>query len=319
MHPHLSGQRTRETDNPALGRNVMGQVLQSGKESYRGDIYDGPRALLDHMGHDESCAMKDTLKVDVLHGVPLLFCHFEERLTRINAGIVDQNVDAAKAFERILNNFLHGITAASIGFKTKRRARFPMQSRCVLLDPRSVQVGEKYVGSLLGKQLRYSGANPCGCSGHNDNLILDQFHPPLLSTRGDVIKCAAILLALPRGRSATSRASASCSRSGSRPQSSVGSNRQQHPTKFHGHSESRSAPGKRDSALPHSISARWPSCACSQDSVSGLSPVWRRRSSCLATCLYRRRSSHEPPSPCAVRPVALLCLLPPQLRQRWLR
>jgi hypothetical protein len=64
----------------------------------------------------------DTLHVDVLHGVPLLFCHFEEGMPRIDSGVVDQHIDAAKALERIVHHGRHGVATARVGLKGKGRS-----------------------------------------------------------------------------------------------------------------------------------------------------------------------------------------------------
>ena len=130
--------------------------------------------------------------------VPLLLCHFEEGLPRINAGVVDQNVDAPEAGHRILDHLCHSVAAAGIGLKAKCRAAFRLQSGCDLLDARPVKVGEKYMGPALGKQLCDPRANARGRPGHDDDFILDQFHQPLLRTRADGIKCPSTPLAQPR-------------------------------------------------------------------------------------------------------------------------
>ena len=129
----------------------MGQVLETGKERDGRNIHNRTRSLLNHVGHNKFRAMKDALQVDVLHGVPMFFCHFQEGLPGIDSGVINQDIDASKAGNGILNNFRHIVALAGVGFKAKRRAAFRLQSRCDLFDLGPIQVGKKYMGSILCK------------------------------------------------------------------------------------------------------------------------------------------------------------------------
>src|ERR1700722_4177516 len=150
MRAHLSRQSTRKPNDGTLGCNVVSQVIQTSEKGNRRNIYHRSGTQLHHVRHDQLRAMEDALQVDVVHAVPLLFCHFQEGLPRIDTGVVNQNVDSSKALDRILNNRRHGIAVPGSGLKAERGAAVLLQSRCDFLDM-TVEVGEKYMGSALGK------------------------------------------------------------------------------------------------------------------------------------------------------------------------
>ena len=55
-----------------------------------------PLPLRHHVGQHQLQGVEHALQIDVLHFVPLRFGHSEKRLARIDAGVVDQHIDAAE-------------------------------------------------------------------------------------------------------------------------------------------------------------------------------------------------------------------------------
>jgi hypothetical protein len=177
----LSCQTAGEADDGSLGGNVVAQVLQAGEEGDGGDVDDRSGALPNHVGRDELRAVEDTLQVGVVHGVPLLFCHFQKGLAGIDAGVVDQDIDAAKASDRVVDHFCHGIATAGVGLKGKGGAAFRLERGRLCLDCFAVQVGEEYMSTVFGKELRDSGADAGSRTGYDGDLILQQFHRVMVS------------------------------------------------------------------------------------------------------------------------------------------
>ena len=92
----------READHAMLGRVVRGRPRDGGERVGAGDLHDrsAGRLLGDHLPGSQLGQKERSLEVDVEHAVPFRFGHLQKRLHEVDAGIVDEAIDAAEAIHR---------------------------------------------------------------------------------------------------------------------------------------------------------------------------------------------------------------------------
>ena len=82
----------------------------------RGDIDDAPAAaLLDHLLRGQLGSEERALQVDGKHFLVLRLGGIEHRSTRLDAGVVDHDVDAAECFDRGVDQLSQVIDLADVG------------------------------------------------------------------------------------------------------------------------------------------------------------------------------------------------------------
>ena len=84
-----------ETEQPGLGRRVIGLADVADLADDRADVHDPARSAFDHMLEDRLGHAKRAEEVHIEHLVPILMRHFADRLVDRDAGIVDQEIAAA--------------------------------------------------------------------------------------------------------------------------------------------------------------------------------------------------------------------------------
>src|SRR4051812_48716809 len=77
----------------------MREAIHAAETRNGGIINYHSRMLLDHDGNDSSANQPWPLEIDIQHGIPRFFAEFVGFAVKANAGVVKQNVDAAKSFD----------------------------------------------------------------------------------------------------------------------------------------------------------------------------------------------------------------------------
>jgi hypothetical protein len=100
----LLGQRPREGDDRPLARHVVQQEGHAAEGRARGDVHDAPAALGAHLRHHCAAGQEHAEHVDVHDLTPLRDGDLLERAhgqRRVEAGVVDEDVDRAAALDRL--------------------------------------------------------------------------------------------------------------------------------------------------------------------------------------------------------------------------
>ncbi len=100
-----------------LGRRIDGAARTDLVAGHRRDVDDVAALLLLHVGQRRGNAVEHALEVDVDHPVPILDLAALERRVRHQAGIVDDDVDAAVQPNGVIDQALDLINAASRRFR----------------------------------------------------------------------------------------------------------------------------------------------------------------------------------------------------------
>ncbi len=101
-------QRARHTRNARLGSRVVGLTRVAAGTYHRGDIDDATVALLHHRSHHATAQAKHCFQISIKHGVPLVVFHAQGQVVARDAGVVDQNMQAAVLFDNGVNERLRG-------------------------------------------------------------------------------------------------------------------------------------------------------------------------------------------------------------------
>ena len=112
--------------------------------------------------------VKGRLQVDGNHGIPLLLRHAQHQAVLGDAGIVDEDVDAAKLFLHLLHHFLRlsevsGIRGIALGLHA-------LGGNLLLGFFIDFEVGECHVGSFLGKLQCDSFSDTACCTSDQRSL-----------------------------------------------------------------------------------------------------------------------------------------------------
>src|SRR5258708_7504391 len=149
----------------------MRKVRRSHVERNGRYVDDFAGALLGHMRKHSATEEKNALQIRILHLVPLLFGHPEERLAWIDPGIVDEDVDTPKLLHNGVDGILNLLRIANV---TGDRRRLVGQCSRSFLVAGRVPVEHKYVCPFgheqLGDPLADSG---CG-AGYNRYFVLQE-------------------------------------------------------------------------------------------------------------------------------------------------
>src|SRR5438094_2392485 len=94
--PELLGERLRERDDRGLGGAVGGEPAAARLPRHRGDVHDPPAAAQPQERDGRACAEEDALHVDGEDAVPLRLVHGDNGGGGDDAGVGDQDVEAAE-------------------------------------------------------------------------------------------------------------------------------------------------------------------------------------------------------------------------------
>jgi hypothetical protein len=141
-------------------------------EGNRRDVHDVSGAARDHVRQHQLQAVVHTLEVDGLHLVPLLFGHSQERLTGVDAGIIDQNVDLAELLDGGIDcrSDLRGVAdiAGEVLGPASRRA-YGLGHRPISAG---IPIQQKNASPLRGEQPGDGLADSCGGAGDEGGLVV---------------------------------------------------------------------------------------------------------------------------------------------------
>ena len=110
-----------QSGEAVLGRHVGGLVRRGDQRVRRGDIDDAPPAVLFHVGDREPAGVKGARQIDRQDRIPFVDRKFLDRRDVLNAGIVDEDIDAAEFFARLLDHRLDLVRVGDIGVRNTAR------------------------------------------------------------------------------------------------------------------------------------------------------------------------------------------------------
>ena len=110
---HVAGEGAGEADDALLGGGVvrLAAVAQAG---LRGGVHEDAGALLAEDDGGVLAEVEVALEVDVEDDVPLLLRHVEDHLVAKDAGVVDDDVEAAEGVERLLHHAVSGLEVGDV-------------------------------------------------------------------------------------------------------------------------------------------------------------------------------------------------------------
>ncbi len=103
---HVERDRARQPDDAELRRHVVGLAEIADQRRGRGHVHEGAGILLAEMRGAGAAHVEGAVEMDVEHVLPVRVAHPVEDRVAQDAGIVDQDVDAAEGVERGLDDRL---------------------------------------------------------------------------------------------------------------------------------------------------------------------------------------------------------------------
>ena len=123
-------------------------------------------------------------EVDLEHQVPVFHAHTEDELVAGDAGVVDQNVEAAVVLGHPRGHFLRLGEIRSVRSQEisphALGAKFGEQGVALLVG---LQVGENDIGTLLGEEQGMAASDPARSAGDQGGFILKEFHNTIQACR----------------------------------------------------------------------------------------------------------------------------------------
>ena len=135
---------------------------------HRSHVDDAAATLAHHDGHTGMDEVKGRLQIDGNHGIPLLLGHAQHQSVLGDAGVVHQNINGAKLFLDGLHHFLGLREVGSVGGIAL--SLDALGSNLFLGLFVNFEVGERNVGSLLGKFQRDSFSDTACCTSNQYSL-----------------------------------------------------------------------------------------------------------------------------------------------------
>jgi hypothetical protein len=114
------------------------------------------------------------MTVDDLHFVPLVLGHLEEGMARIDACVVDQDIDPPEPRHGIINHAFQHLRVPHVGFEGGGETTLASDGRRRGFGGGPVHIDRVHSSSVAGKQLRHARANSRTRSGHQRHPVLSQ-------------------------------------------------------------------------------------------------------------------------------------------------
>ncbi|MDT4845129.1 hypothetical protein FQZ97_791070 [compost metagenome] len=150
----------------------------------RGRIDDGTTASAFHMGNCGTAEEEHRIQIDVHRREPHFVCGFLDGSAGNDASIVEQDIDAAEAFDRAGDDcfailLLPQIARQAVGLGAEFAGLIDHGLAAVGVDVR-----DHHAGTFGGEQPDQRLTDATGASGNHDNLV---FEPHCLDTSGGVM------------------------------------------------------------------------------------------------------------------------------------
>ena len=168
-------------DDAGLARHVVHEAGHHGAERARRHVDDASPAALLHAGHEGGADQEHAVEVDRQHAPPVREGHLLERLLRIDAGAIDQDVAAAEFLLHLVRERRNGLLRSHVAAAGQRLT-------AGLLDQRHgfvarLDVGDDDVDAVLGETLGERLTDPFAGAGDDGDFVLVAFcHLPLPHT-----------------------------------------------------------------------------------------------------------------------------------------
>ena len=168
---HLPGYGLGEADEPGLGCGVVGLARIAAYADHRGDVDHAAAVLPYQVGQDVLGAKEGAPQVNFQYLVPLIGGHAEQQAVAVDAGVVDQDVDALPPFNEL---FDCGFGKAVLGNVPLQENGFAAGGRYVVHYRGGGGAAEMVVDGHLGAGPGQTGgdgrADSPGCSRHQGYL-----------------------------------------------------------------------------------------------------------------------------------------------------
>src|SRR5215469_10132902 len=173
----------REPDQRVLAHNVGERVTLSAERLDRGGNHDGSAAALDHVWNRVFRNQKAALQISGERVIPLGFRGGGRAAVGLNAGVADQDVNAAKRF----HNF--GYELLDVGAAAEIRIKESQAIRCCFarefLTGVVVAVEYSYVGVTI-QEFKTGGASNARRAAGNNHHLPGKIHGRLLAATENV-------------------------------------------------------------------------------------------------------------------------------------
>ena len=137
---------------------------------YAGDIDDVSAATKDHCLQGIATAEESALEIDIDDAVPIGFVHFQRRLYKVHAGIVDQRVDLTAGGQGFVYEPFAVSSFGNICIDEQPLAIARLQIGCDLRAQPLVDIGYHNLRPRFSEAFGDAGANPAGCAGDDGDM-----------------------------------------------------------------------------------------------------------------------------------------------------
>src|SRR3990170_3836462 len=171
----LLRRRLCETDHPRLGGGVVRLAQVAHLTDDGRHVYDAPAAALYHVRQRRVRAVEYAAQVGRDHLLPLLDTHPADGTVAVDAGVVDQDVDAAELLDRGVDHALDVIRVGDSRLNSDRLLPLVLELCQQLLRLLlALEVVDHDLAAVV-RQLAHDGAaEPAGATGDDGDLIVVQ-------------------------------------------------------------------------------------------------------------------------------------------------
>ncbi len=142
-------------NEPGLGHGVTRHVARGAISHQRGDVDDAAAALArDQTRRRLARHQPRALEIGVEHAVPILLTVFEDGLGDGDAGIVDENIDAAQGLFGGIEGLAHAVALGHVADHGRHAPPGLGYSGSGLVQRRPVARHQRHIGARLGQHLR---------------------------------------------------------------------------------------------------------------------------------------------------------------------